>query len=102
MQAGLFPPNPEALLPVDIGVANPFYRLTTGGRQPHSHPAIAHIAAGVDFSTKAVRVECSGTHCLTTGWLELYLNLRRKFESICAVATLFLSGLKDQSLQARF
>ena len=70
MQAGLFPLNPEAVLPVDIRVANPFHRLTTGGRQPHSHPALAYVAAGVDFSTKAVRVECSGAHCLTTGLLE--------------------------------
>ena len=34
--------------------------------------------------------------------LELYTNLRRRFENICAVATLFLGSINARRLQARF
>jgi hypothetical protein len=56
--AGLFPLNPEALLLVDCGAANPGFCLTTGAATIASCRACADFAASVPCGTKPMRAEC--------------------------------------------
>jgi hypothetical protein len=61
-KAGLFPPNPEAVLLADVGVANPRHCLTTGGQQPQPPPRLMpSLRTRADCSTEAVRAGCLGT-----------------------------------------